>query len=57
MDVDAKGQAQLYSDTPGGGAGYELGAGDVTGDGVLDLVVGAPGDAGGKAIIVPSWNL
>jgi hypothetical protein len=57
MDVEKDRQGELYGGTPGAGVGYELAAGDVTGDGVLDLVVGAPGDVGGKAIIVPSWNL
>jgi hypothetical protein len=57
LDVDADRQAELYGDTPGGSAGYDLAAGDVTGDTVLDLLVGVPGDVGGKAIIVPSWNL
>jgi len=57
MNVSVDRQAELYGDTAGGNAGWALAAGDVTGDAIVDLIVGVPGDVGGKAIIVPSWNL
>jgi hypothetical protein len=57
MNVSVDRQAELYGDTAGGNAGWALAAGEVTGDEMLDLIVGVPGDVGGKAIIVPSWNL
>jgi hypothetical protein len=57
LDVDAGARGGWRGDVAGGAAGTELAAGEVTGDRVLDLLVGVPGDVGGKAILVPSWNL
>ena len=37
-------------------AGTDLGWGDVTGDGVTDIVVGVPQSGGGKAVILSAWN-
>ena len=42
--LPAQGQ-RIAGDIPGGGAGLAIAAGDVTGDGRPDLVVGAPGNS------------
>ena len=57
MDVDADAQVEWYGGDYRGGAGWDLAAGDVTADGVADLVVGVPWADGGKAVILSSWNL
>ena len=38
-------------------AGTDLASGDVTGDGVIDLIVGVPQSGGGKAVILSAWDL
>ena len=57
MYVDADAQVTWFGGDYKGGAGYELAAGDVTDDGVVDLVVGAPWADGGKAVVVSAWDL
>jgi hypothetical protein len=45
---------KLERDVPQGTFGYDVAnAGDVNGDGVSDLLVGSPGDAGGRAYLYP----
>ncbi len=47
---------QVVGENAGDAAGFSLGAGDVTGDGVTDVVIGAPGQGDAGAVYVVSGD-
>jgi hypothetical protein len=57
MELVKDAQAEWFGTDYKGGAGYDVAAGEVTADGVVDLVVGVPWADGGKAVILSSWDL
>jgi hypothetical protein len=58
MDVGTDAQAEWSSYATNAAAGSDIGVGDVTGDGVTDFVVAAPGDgaAEGSIVILSAWD-